>query len=163
MSYEVVEALVEGGKATAGPPLGPKLGPLGVNVVAIVEAINEQTKEFRGMRVPVKVMVNTDDKTFGIEVGIPPTASLILKEAGVEKGSGEPPETIVGKISFEQVLKIGKTKLPGSLAKDLKAACLEILGSCVSLGITVDEVDAREIQAKIKEGQFDDVLQSKES
>ncbi len=158
MSFEVVEALVEGGKATAGPPLGPQLGPLGVNVVAIVEAINEQTKEFRGMRVPVKVLVNTDDKSFEVEVGIPPTASLILKEIGVEKGSGETPETIIGNISFEQVLNVAKTKLPGSLAKDLKAACLEILGSCVSLGVTVDEVDPREIQEKIKEGQYNDVI-----
>ncbi|MFX0195415.1 MAG: 50S ribosomal protein L11 [Candidatus Hodarchaeota archaeon] len=158
MSYEVVEALVEGGKATAGPPLGPQLGPLGVNVVAIVEAINEHTKEFRGMRVPVKVIVNTDDKSFEIEVGIPPTASLILKEIGTEKGSGETPNTIIGNINFEHILKIAKTKLPGSLAKDLKAACLEILGSCVSLGVTVEEVDPREIQEKIKEGQFDDVI-----
>lgn len=158
MSYEIIEALVEGGKATAGPPLGPQLGPLGVNVVAIVEAINEQTKEFRGMRVPVKVTVNTDDKSFEIEVGIPPTASLILKEIGAEKGSGETPETIIGNISFEQILKIAKTKFPGSLAKDLKAACLEILGSCVSLGVTVEEVDPREIQEKIKEGQYNDTI-----
>lgn len=158
MSYEVVEALVDGGKATAGPPLGPQLGPLGVNVVAIVDAINAETKEFRGMRVPVKIQVNTDDKSFTIEVGIPPTASLILKDVGVEKGSGNTPEEIIGNIEFENVVSIAKTKLPGSLARDLKGVCLEILGSCVSSGVTVDGVDAREIQAKIKEGQYDDTL-----
>jgi len=158
VSYEVVEALIEGGKATAGPPLGPQLGPLGVNVVAIVEAINEKTKEFRGMRVPVKVKVNTDDKSFEIEVLLPPTASLILKEIGVDKGSGNTPEEIVGNIEFEKVLNIGKTKLPSSLAKDLKGVCLEILGSCASLGVTVEGINAREIQAKVKEGQYDDNL-----
>jgi large subunit ribosomal protein L11 len=158
VSYEVVEALVDGGKATAGPPLGPQLGPLGVNVVAIVDAINTETSDFRGMRVPVKIRVNTDDKSFTIEVGIPPTASLILKDVGVEKGSGNTPEEVVGNIGFESVLNIAKTKLPGSLANDLKGACLEILGSCVSAGVTVDGVDAREIQAKLKEGQYDDVL-----
>jgi large subunit ribosomal protein L11 len=158
VSYEVVEALVEGGKATAGPPLGPALGPLGVNVVAIVEAINEKTQDFRGMRVPVQVTVNTDDKSFEIEVGIPPTSSLILQAVGAEKGSGATPEEIAGDINFEQVLKIGQTKFPGSLARDLKGACLEILGSCVSLGVTVDGVDAREIQEKIKDGQYDEVL-----
>ena len=158
MSYEVVEALVDGGKATAGPPLGPQLGPLGVNVVSIVDAINSETNDFRGMRVPVKVRVNTDDKTFTIEVGVPPTASLILKEAGVEKGSGNTPEEIMGNIQFENVITIAKTKLPNSLANDLKGVCLEVLGSCVSAGVTVDDVDAREIQKKIKDGQYDDIL-----
>jgi len=85
---KVVEALIEGGKATAGPPLGPALGPLGVNVLAIVNKINELTKPYSGMKVPVKIHVNVDTKEFEVEVGVPTTSALIVKELGIEKGSG---------------------------------------------------------------------------
>lgn len=89
----VVEALVPGGKASAGPPLGPALGPLGVNVAQVVAKINEQTKDLNGMQVPVKVIVKSRTE-FEIEVGTPPTSALIIREIGVEKGSGD--KTIVG-------------------------------------------------------------------
>ena len=69
---DTVEAMVEGGKATAGPPLGPALGPKGVNIGQVVAKINEQTKAFAGMKVPIKVIIN-DDKSFEIKVGIPPS------------------------------------------------------------------------------------------
>ena len=83
----VVEALVPGGKASAGPPLGPALGPLGVNVAQVVAKINEQTKDLNGMQVPVKVIVKSRTE-FEIEVGTPPTSALIIKEMGVEKEIG---------------------------------------------------------------------------
>ena len=79
---ETIEVLVEGGKASAGPPLGPALGPLGVNVMQVVNAINEKTKHFDGMKVPVKVIVDPKTKGFEIEVGTPPVTALILKELG---------------------------------------------------------------------------------
>ncbi|MHA2067153.1 MAG: 50S ribosomal protein L11, partial [Candidatus Thorarchaeota archaeon] len=82
-----VSVLVVGGEANAGPPLGPALGPLGVNVLAIVKAINEATKEYLGMRVPLKVNVDSETKQFELEIGIPTTSALIVKEAGTEKGS----------------------------------------------------------------------------
>ena len=84
-----VSVLVEGGKASAGPPLGPALGPLGVNVGQVVAQINEQTKRFAGMRVPVVVKVNPSTRAFTLVVGRPPVAALLLKEAGKEKGSGQ--------------------------------------------------------------------------
>ncbi|HDJ50955.1 MAG TPA: 50S ribosomal protein L11, partial [Thermoprotei archaeon] len=84
MPKQVIEVLVEGGKATPGPPLGPALGPLGVNVAQVVKAINEATKEFEGMKVPVKVIVDVATRQFEIEVGLPPTSALILKELGIE-------------------------------------------------------------------------------
>jgi len=92
---ETVEVLVPGGKATAGPPLGPALGPLGINVKAVVDEINRKTAEFNGMQVPVTVTVD-DKRNFTIEVGIPPTAALIKKEAGIERGSAEPGTQVVG-------------------------------------------------------------------
>ena len=85
---QIVSALVTGGQASAGPPLGPTLGPLGVNILQIVTAINEKTKDFEGMKVPVTVSVDKKTKTWTVEVGIPSAAALILKEAGIQKGSG---------------------------------------------------------------------------
>ncbi len=85
---KTVSALVNGGEASAGPPLGPALGPIGVNILQVVNTINEKTKDFPGMKVPVKVEVDTTTKQFTVEVGVPPTAALIIKESGVTKGSG---------------------------------------------------------------------------
>lgn len=81
-----IPALVEGGKATAGPPLGPALGPLGVNIGQIIAEINEKTKAYNGITVPVKVIVDKDSKKFEVEVGSPPTSALIKKELGITKG-----------------------------------------------------------------------------
>lgn len=86
---EKLELLVDGGAATPGPPLGPALGPLGVNVVQVVGKINEKTKEFKGMKVPVKILIDTTSKEFTVEVGTPPASALIIKEAGIGKGSGK--------------------------------------------------------------------------
>ncbi len=86
MSKVTIPAIVEGGKATAGPPLGPALGPLGVNIGGIIDEINKKTSPFSGLKVPIKVIVDKNAKTFVIEVGSPSTGELLKKEAGVEKG-----------------------------------------------------------------------------
>src|SRR6195256_4243073 len=83
---EKLQVLVDGGKATPGPPLGPALGPLGVNIVEVLKAINEKTKSFEGMKVPVTLLIDPKTKGFSIEVGTPPTSALIVKELKVEKG-----------------------------------------------------------------------------
>ena len=129
---KTIEALVPGGQATAGPPLGPALGPLGVNVMAIVNKINELTKDFGGMKVPVKIIVDVDTKEFEVEVGTPTTSALIVKELGIEKGSGDPGKQKVGNLTIQQVIKIAKMKRQELLAKSLKKAAKEVLGSCVS-------------------------------
>ena len=90
MATETVDALIEGGKASAAPPLGPALGPIGVNIGQVISAINQKTAEFKGMQVPVKVIIDKSDKSFTIEVGTPPASALIKKEASIEKGSGNP-------------------------------------------------------------------------
>src|SRR3989344_3348418 len=87
---QTVDALVEGGKASAGPPIGSSLGPLGMNVGQIVADINKKTAAFKGMQVPVKINVDPESKEYDISIGTPPASSLILKEAGVEKGAGNP-------------------------------------------------------------------------
>jgi len=155
---KVVEALVSGGQATAGPPLGPALGPLGVNVLAIVNKINEITKNYSGMKVPVKIIVNPETKEFEVSVGTPTTSALIVSELGIEKGSGTPKTQKIGNLSMEQVMRIAKVKGIELLAKNLKAAVKEVLGSCVSMGVTVEDKDPREVQKEIDEGKYDALL-----
>ena len=155
---KVIEALVNGGQATAGPPLGPALGPLGVNVLAIVEKINEITKDYSGMKVPVKVSVDTNDKSFEVTVGTPTTSALIISELGVSKGSGAPNTDKIGDLSMEQAVRIAKLKGADILARDLKAAVNEVLGTGVSMGVTVEGKDPREVQKEINEGKHDAVL-----
>ncbi len=147
MGKQVVEVLVPGGKATPGPPLGPALGPLGVPVPKIIAAINEKTREFAGMQVPVKVIVDPATKEFELEIGIPPTSALIKKELGIEKGSGD--SSPVGNLTLEQVVKIAKTKAEQSIAKDIKGTVKEVLGTCVSMGVTVEGKPAREFLKEV--------------
>jgi len=156
---KIIEALVAGGQATAGPPLGPALGPLGLNVMTVVNKINELTKDFSGMKVPVKIIVDVETKEFEVEVGTPTASALIIKELKIEKGSGDPGKEKVGNLSFEQVVKIAKMKRPELLAKDLKGAVKEILGSCVSMGVTVEGKDPKEVQKEIDEGKYDEVFE----
>jgi large subunit ribosomal protein L11 len=150
-----VEALLNGGEATAGPPLGPALGPLGVNVLQIVNRINELTSGYSGMKVPVRVIVDVETKAFEVEIGTPTTSALIVKELGIEKGSGNPKAEKAGNLTVEQVVKIAKMKLPASYALSDNSAAKEVLGSCISMGITVDGRDPREIQKEISEGKWD--------
>ncbi len=155
---KTVELLVSGGQANAGPPLGPALGPLGVNVMAIVNKINELTKDYSGMKVPVKVIVDPDTKEFEVTVGTPTASALIVSELKVEKGSGTPSTQKVGNLTLEQVIRIAKMKRPELLSKTLKSATKEILGVCVSMGVTAEGKDPREIQKEIDEGKHDDIL-----
>jgi len=157
---DTVKALVDGGKASAGPPLGPALGPLGVNIMQVLNAINDKTKQFEGMKVPVKVIVDPKTKKFDIEIGTPPASSLILKEIGVEKGSGAPSTRKVGNLTVDQAVKIAKMKYDALLGKDLKKKTKEIIGTCVSMGITVEGKKPQEIQKAIDEGKFDSKFQN---
>jgi len=139
---KMVDALINGGQATAGPPLGPALGPLGVN-----------------MKVPVKIAIDTETKEFEISVGTPTTPALIVSELGVEKGSENPKTNKVGDLSLEQILRVAKVKRTELLAGSLKAAVKEVLGSCVSMGVTVEDKDPRDVQREIDEGKHNELLE----
>jgi len=153
---QIVSALVTGGQASAGPPLGPTLGPLGVNILQIVTAINEKTKDFEGMKVPVTVSVDKKTKTWTVEVGIPSAAALILKEAGIQKGSGTSGSTWVGDISPDAVVKVAKLKIDSSYALNIKSASKEIIGTCLALGIKIDGKNPKEATAELETGKWDD-------
>jgi large subunit ribosomal protein L11 len=151
---EKLDVLVDGGKATPGPPLGPALGPLGVNVIQVVNAINEKTKAFAGMKVPVTLTVDPKTKSFEIKVGTPPTTALILKELRLEKGSGSPKAMKVGNLSVEQALKIAEMKKDSMLGKSKKERFKEVVGTCVSMGVTVDGKEPKQIIDEINKGGY---------
>ena len=155
---KTVVALIVGGEANAGPPLGPALGPLGVNVMAVVKKINEATAMYKGMRVPVKITVDTETKSFEVEVGTPTTSALLVKEAGIEKGSGNPKTNFVGNLTREQIVSIAKVKTGSSYASNLKSAVKEVLGSCVSMGVKVEDKDPRVVLKEVDSGAWDDIL-----
>ncbi|MFB6299253.1 MAG: 50S ribosomal protein L11 [Halobacteriales archaeon] len=152
-----IEVLIPGGQADPGPPLGPELGPTPVDVQAVVNEINDQTAAFDGTEVPVTVDYE-DDGSFSIDVGVPPTAALIKDEAGFETGSGEPDTNFVADLSIEQVKTIAEQKHPDLLAYDIKNAAKEIAGTCVSLGVTIEDEDARTFKERVDTGEYDDVL-----
>ena len=154
-----ISALVTGGEASAGPPLGPALGPMGINVLQVVNTINDKTKDFPGMKVPVKVEVDPDTKKFTVEVGVPPTAALISKEAGVAKGSGAAGTVVAGNLGIESAIKIAKMKIDSSYAKDIKGALKEIIGTCLSLGMQVESKPPKDVYNDIKAGKYDEALQ----
>lgn len=153
---ETIELLVEGGAATAGPPLGPALGPTEIDVGEVVGAINEETADFEGTEVPVTVTV--EDGEYEIEVGLPPTSALIKDEVGFETGSGRPQAEFVAEMTAEQLKKVAEMKADDLLSYDTKNAAKEVAGSCVCLGVKIEGEDPREAARRIDEGEFDDVL-----
>jgi len=162
MPKEVVEALVEGGKATAAPPLGPALGPKGVNIGLVVAEINKKTDGFKGMQVPVKVIIDTDTKDFSISVGTPPAAELIKKEADIKKAAGNPLEHVAD-LKIEQIIKIAKMKEDTLSGKDMKAKVKEIIGTCNSMGVKVEEMHGRDALKAVDEGKFDKEIKAEKT
>ena len=156
---KIINALVTGGEASAGPPLGPALGPMGVNVLGIVNEINKQTGDFKGMRVPVKVEVDLETKQFTITVGTPTTSALIVKESGSAKGSGKPNTDFVGELTNDKVISRARSKMAGSYAKTVRTAAKEIVGSCVSMGVKIEGKDPREFMAELDSGKWDSKFQ----
>ena len=148
-------AIVTGGEASAGPPLGPALGPIGINIMQVINAINEKTSEFKGMKIPVTVSVDSDTKKWEIEVGIPSASALLLKEAGVQKGSGTSGSEWIAEVSVDSIAKVAKVKLESSYASSVKSVAKQIVGSCVSLGIKIEGKTPKEFTAEINEGKWD--------
>lgn len=147
-----IKVLVEGGKASAGAPLGPALGPLGVNIGEVVNQINEKTKSYAGMKVPVTVSVDASTKTFEVEVGSPPTSALIKKEIGLAKGSSNPKAEMNANISMEQVKKIAEMKVGSMASHSLESAAREVIGTCNSMGVMVEGKPAKEALREMAEG-----------
>ncbi len=158
MIMQTIKVLIDAGKASAGPPLGPALGPMGINTMAVVEEINKKTKDLEGMKIPVIINIDSD-KSFTIEVGSPQTSALIKKELGIKKAVGKVNEEVSGNLSFDQLKKITKAKYPQLVARTMKSALLEMAGSCRSAGVNIENVTVKEFTAKLKSGEFDSKIE----
>ncbi len=150
--------IVSGGEASGGPPIGPALGPLGLNIMAVVNKINEETAEYKGVKVPVDVTVDTDTKQFIVKVGMLSTYALVTQALGIQKGSQTPNTDFVGDLSFDQLISVAQRKWEDLLAASLKSAVKEILGSCQSMGVTIEGRPAKEVQALVSSGEYDQRL-----
>ncbi|HEX2144359.1 MAG TPA: 50S ribosomal protein L11 [Glycomyces sp.] len=128
---------LQGGQATPAPPVGPALGQHGVNIMEFCKAYNAATESQRGEVLPAEITVY-EDRSFTFILKTPPAAKLLLKAAGVAKGSGEPHRVKVGKVTEAQVREIAEKKLPDLNANDLDAASLIVAGTARSMGITVE-------------------------
>lgn len=154
----VVKALVTGGSASGGPPIGPAVGPTGINIKDVVDAVNEQTMLFKGLTVPVRIECDPVTKQFEIFVETPSTASLLLKELGVEKGSINSSEKKAGNLTLQQVVNVVNAKKDIFLSKTFKNAVKTVLGTALSVGATVEGEDPRLVQKKIDAGDYDDKI-----
>ena len=153
-----IKLLIEGGNMQPGPVLSQKIGPLGLNMGQVIQKINDATKKFKGLKVPVELEINPSTKQIDVKVFSPPTSELLKKELGIEKGSGAHKKTKVANASIEQIINVAKTKLPNLLSKDFRAAVKTIVGSCVSLGVLVENKLAKEIEKEIDEGKYDNEI-----
>ncbi len=150
-----IKLLVEGGEMQPSPILSQKLGPAGINIGQVIQKVNDATKGFKGMKVPVEVDVDVSTKEIEVKVFSPPIAELLKKELGIEKGSGLQKKTKVANASIEQIISVSKIKFPNLLSKTLKAAVKSVLGSCITLGILVENRDPREVIKDIEAGKYE--------
>jgi len=185
---EIIEMLVEGGKANPDPSSAQKLSAYKLNIGDVFKKVNEQTAAYKGMQVPVKIIIDKDTKSVDVEVGIPPVSSMIKKELGIEKAkfaeedtvAGESSvakdetvakegttakkntaagKTVLGSLTMEQCIKIAKIKIDEMLVKDLKSAVKQVIGTAGSMaGIQVEEKSTKEVLKEIDEGKWDELL-----
>ena len=158
-----IKILTEGGNLTPNPALSQKLGPVGINIGQVIQKINEATKAFKGLKVPIELDINPSTKAFDVKVFSPPSSELLKKELGIEKGSGAQKKIRVANASIEQIISVAKTKFPNMLTRDLKAAVKNIVGTCVSLGILIENKHPNEIQLEINEGKYDKEIKAEKT
>ena len=150
-----IKLLVDAGDMKPGPAVGQQLGPLGINIGKVVSDVNSSTLEFKGMKVPVELDIDSKTRDFSVKVFSPPTSELIKKEAGIEKGSGTPNKIRLGNISIEQIIKIAKIKNPNMITSSFKSTVKSVVGSCTSLGVFIDNKESKEVEIEIDSGHYD--------
>ncbi len=153
-----IKILVEGGNMKPGPDISQKLGPLGINLGKVISEVNKATQQFKGMRVPVVLDIDTKTKDFNVKVLTPPATELIKKELSIETASSQPHVIKVGNLAIEQAINIAKSKLEALPTLSLKNALKTVLGSCVSMGVLVESKDPREVIKEVEEGKYDDLI-----
>ncbi len=156
-----IKLLIDGGDMKPGPAIAQQLGPIGINMGQVISKVNEATKEFKGMKVPVNLDIDEKTKDFTVETSSPPTSELIKKELKLEKGTSDHTNIKVGNASIEDVIKITKIKYSNMLEKDFKTAVKSILGTCASVGILVENQEPNELIHKIDSGRFKQEINNK--
>ena len=159
----LIKLLVEGGSMKPGPALSQKLGPIGININQVIQKVNEATKDFNGLKVPVELDVDTSTKDFDVKVFSPPVSELLKKELGIEKGSGAQKKIQVANASIEQIISVAKTKMQNLLCRDLKSAVKTVAGTCGSLGILIESKSASEIEQEIDAGKYNKEIQEEKT
>jgi large subunit ribosomal protein L11 len=159
----IVKLLVDAGDMKPNPAISQKLGPLGINLGKIIQEVNKATAEFKGIKVPITLDIDGKTKNFKVHVSTPPTSELLKKEFGLEKASGEPSNIKVANAALEQIIAIAKTKEKSMLTKDFKKVVKNVAGTCVSLGILIENKNPKEITKEIEEGKYDDIIKSQKT
>ncbi len=154
-----IKLLVEGGEMKPGPALSQKIGPLGLNLGKIISDVNKATADFKGIKVPVTLDINTKTKEVSVKVSTPPTSELLKKEFSIQKGSPQPNNIKVANASIEHLIKIAKIKQPDMLVESFKAAVKSVVGSCVSLGVLVESKEPKAVMEEIEQGVYDSVIE----
>ncbi|BCU68312.1 50S ribosomal protein L11 [Sulfolobales archaeon HS-7] len=154
---------VEGGQARPGPPLGPTLSQMGINVAEAVKRINDVTADFKGMTVPVTLEIDTDTKKYEVKVGIPTTTALLLKAAGAQTPSGDPAHKKIGNISLKDVVNVAITKKDSLTAKTLEGAVITILSSAATIGLTVENEEPKKVISDIYNNKYSEMLKEFQS
>lgn len=155
-----IKILAEGGSMAPGPALSQKLGPAGINISQVISKVNDATRDFKGLKVPVELDVNISKRTFDIHVFSPPVSELLKKELGITKGSGLQKKEYSGNASIEQIISVAKIKMPGMLSRDLRSSVKNVVGTCVSLGLLIESKPAKEIEKEINDGKYDKEINS---
>ncbi len=150
-----IKILADGGEMKPGPAISQKLGPVGINMGQVISKINEATKDFKGLKVPVELDVNAATKEFEVLVFSPPASELLKKELKIDKGSGSQKKLQMANASIEQIISVAKQKMPNMLSRNLKSAVMSIAGTAVSLGILIENKPAVEVVREIEEGKYD--------
>jgi len=157
----IIKLLIDGGSMTPGPAVAQQLGPMGVNMGKVISNVNEATKEFKGMKVPVELDINEKTKDFTVKTFSPPTSELLKKELKVEKCTPDHKNQKVGNLSIEDIIKVTKVKYLNMLEKEFKSAVKSVLGTCASIGTFVESKEANELIEDVRLGKFDKEINEK--
>ncbi|MFA5173735.1 MAG: hypothetical protein WC438_00980 [Candidatus Pacearchaeota archaeon] len=145
-----IKLLIDGGDMKPGPAIAQQLGPIGINMGKVISEVNKATQEFKGVKVPVELIVDEKTKNFTVKTSSPPTAELLKKELGFEKGSANQ-KIYIANASLQDVIKVTKIKYSNMLQRDFISAVKSVLGTCASNGILVENANANDFNRNLKD------------
>ena len=159
----IVKLIVDGGGMKPGPAVAQQLGPLGINMGKVISDVNVATADFKGMQVPVELDIDKKTKIVLIKVLSPSVSALIKKELKIETGTSARKKTQVGNLAIEQVISVTKQKQSGMLANEFMGALKSVIGSCMTLGVLIENKDPKEILEEIDAGVYKAEIESQKT